>query len=34
VPVIVVSNKADIKGGDGLSMSTATGEGVDEVLAL
>lgn len=34
VPVIVVSNKADVKSGDGLSMSTATGEGVDEVLAL
>lgn len=34
VPVIVVSNKADIRSGDGLSMSTATGEGVDEVLAL
>jgi len=34
VPVIVVSNKADIKSGEGLSMSTVTGEGVDEVLAL
>jgi len=34
VPVVVVSNKADIaRAEEGLVMSTATGEGVDEVLA-
>lgn len=35
VPVLVVVNKADVKTLDGYpSMSTASGEGVDEVLAL
>ncbi len=35
VPVLVVANKADIRAGEEgvLSMSTATGEGVDAVLA-
>lgn len=33
VPIIVVSNKADIaRAEEGLVMSTATGVGVDEVL--